>query len=81
MLIDWQKIVLNLRTAGVSQTAIAKRINMDATNVRRLGNGEKEEPTFSQGMKLLDLHEALCPEKHKIELLTKRERSRLLVAA
>ena len=81
MLIDWQQIVLNLRTAGVSQTAIAKRINMDATNVRRLGNGEKEEPTFSQGMKLLDLHEALCPEKHNLQSLQKRGCLRLRVAA
>ena len=81
MLIDWQQIVLNLRTAGVSQTAIAKRINMDATNVRRLGNGEKKEPTFSQGMKLLDLHEALCPEKHNLQSLQKRGCLRLRVAA
>ena len=81
MLIDWQQIVLNLRTAGVSQTAIAKRINMDATNVRRLGNGQKNEPTFSQGMKLLDLHEALCPEKHNLEQLKLQAKPRLRVAA
>lgn len=64
-MIDWQKVILNLRASGLSASATARRVKADAATVQRLARGEIKEPRFSQGLALLDLHLALCPEKHK----------------
>lgn len=69
MLIDWQKVVLNLRTAGCTTNAIIRRANMAGSTIRHLARGEIKEPRFSQGMKLLDMHSSFCPDKHSLNNL------------
>ncbi len=64
-MIDWQKLILNLRSAGLSTLMVSKRANMDAQTVTRFARGELKEPRFSQGLALLDLHLIACPEKHQ----------------
>jgi hypothetical protein len=64
MKIDWQKCVLNIRNEGLAAHRIAKKCGMDAVTAQRLARGEIKEPRFSQGLKLLDLHLGICPDKH-----------------
>jgi transposase-like protein len=70
MNLNWQTIVLNIRTAGVPVSAIARKIGMKPEAVRRCAAGDtKKEPGFSKGLALLDLHLNMCPDKHKLERL------------
>lgn len=68
-MIDWQRVVLNIRQQGLSVAAIARRVRMDADTLRHYARGEVREPRFSQGVELLNLHHALCPDKHTLENL------------
>ena len=74
--IDWQRLVLNLKSAGFSCEWIGRKIRMDPAQIRRLGNGVKKEPTFSQGLELLNVHADLCPDKHSIEALQMDKKQR-----
>jgi transposase-like protein len=70
MNLNWQTIVLNIRTAGVPVSAIARKIGMEPEALRRCATGEaKKEPRFSEGLALLDLHLSICPDKHHLERL------------
>jgi hypothetical protein len=70
--LDWQRIALNIRRAGVSPTAQAKRIGMDPSTVLRYSRGELTlPPRFDRALDWLDLHAQLCPDKHKLEALRK----------
>lgn len=69
MRIDWQRIVLNLRQAGCSVSEIHRRAHMDERTVQRFARGELQEPRWSQGIALLDLHHRWCPERHKVDAL------------
>lgn len=66
MIIDWQRVVLNLKHAGFSCAWISRKISLDAGYVQRLANGTGSEPRFSDG---LNLHHDLCEEKHTPEYL------------
>ena len=70
MRLDWQRVVLNLRQQGLSAEAIARKVGMDADTLRHLARGETREPRFSKGCELLNLHERLCPDEHRLERLT-----------
>ena len=69
--IDWQRVVLNLKSAGISYTMTARKVGMAPETLSHYARGECEEPKFSKGIALLDLHLAVCPEKHKLEDLKK----------
>lgn len=62
-MIDWQKVVLNLRRHGSLET-IARRVGSDGRHLRRLARGEVEQPRFNTGVRLLDLHLDLCGDRH-----------------
>lgn len=64
MVIDWQQVVLNLRKAGLPCSAVARRIGRDPCVIQRLARGEKNEPLWSVGMALLDLHLDFCRDAH-----------------
>ena len=64
MNINWQTCFLNIRAAGISTRALSKRIHMDPTTVQHFYRGELREPKFSQGLAALDMHLAVCPDKH-----------------
>jgi hypothetical protein len=68
--IDWQKVALNIRSV-VSLSAAARRAKIDASTLRKLARGEVAEPKFSSGIALLDLHYALCPDRHDLTNLRK----------
>lgn len=80
MTLNWNRIMLNLRAAGLSMAAISRRIGMDQATCQRLARGEIREPKFSHGIAILDLHLALCPERHNIEKLRLVEWPKLRVA-
>jgi hypothetical protein len=65
--ISWQRLMLNLRSAGLSAAAVGRRCSMDPQTAGRLARGDIREPRFAAGLALLDLHHALCPEQHRLE--------------
>lgn len=67
--INWQRVVLNIKAAGVSYQAAGRRVRMAPETIGHLARGEVNEPRFSQGVALLNLHHALCPDKHSVEAL------------
>jgi hypothetical protein len=69
--LDWSFIVTNLRGSGMSARGIAKRCQMEAQTVSRLQAGVQSEPRWTQGLQLLNLHYALCPEKHDLKQLAR----------
>ena len=69
--IDWQVVTLNLRAAGCPLAKIKAGAGMDDRTIHRLQRGEIEEPRFSQGIRLLDLHQKWCPERHALDKITK----------
>lgn len=64
MIVNWSAVVTNLRGAGMSARGIARRCGFEPQTISRLESATQKEPRFTQGLKLLDLHYALCPEKH-----------------
>jgi hypothetical protein len=67
--IRWSAVVTNLRAAGMTQKAIARRCGMEPQTVSRLENEAAFDPRFTQALALLDLHVTPCPEKHRMEEL------------
>ena len=67
-MIDWQRVVLNLRSAGLSATAVARRVGSTPESVLHLARGEVADPRWSTGLKLLTLHHKICPEQHAREV-------------
>lgn len=68
--IDWQQVVLNLRSAGLPCASQDKRIGRTAGYTQRIAAGAVKRVWFEEGVVLLDLHHALCPEKHSLEALS-----------
>lgn len=69
MNLDWQRIVLNIRQAGMPVRSISRKVGMAPDTLGHYVRGECREPPFSKGLALLDLHHALCPEKHRLDQL------------
>ena len=63
MQIDWQQVILNLKSSGVSYREISKKIGVDAQAIGHLVRDEVYEPKFSKGLALLNLHYDVCPER------------------
>jgi hypothetical protein len=68
MQIDWQKVCLNLRRHR-SLWRIAREIGADGDHLNRLARGEVQQPRFNTGIKLLDLHEKYCRDRHSLEYI------------
>lgn len=69
--IDWQKVCLNIRSAGVPLSRAAKLCGSDWQHLNRLARGEVENPRWPTAIALLDLHYDICNEKHTMENLKK----------
>lgn len=69
MILNWQKIVLNMNAAGLSYAKISAKAGVDAQRIGHLARAEQYEPRFSEGLALLDLHVKFCPEKHTLKEL------------
>ena len=60
MNINWQRATMNIRQSGMSLQAASKRIGANKNALAQLARGEINEPKFSQGIAILDLHVDLC---------------------
>ena len=70
MKIDFQKVILNLRNAGMTYEAISKKCNIDAQNIGHYARSEAYEPKLSKAIALLDLHYDKCPQRHNMRELS-----------
>lgn len=62
--VDWQRLALDLRGAGLPLVLAAKAIGAHPGFVAQLARGEVAEPKFSDGLALLNLHVDRCgPER------------------
>lgn len=68
-MINWQTVTLNLRRHYGPLTKVAKKVGSDERHLRRLARGEVEQPRFNTGVKLLDLHSDVCPDRHNLREL------------
>jgi hypothetical protein len=66
-MINWQQVVLNLRSACGSLQAVHEQTGVDWAHLGRLARAEVNEPRFNSGVKLLDLHEKHCRALHTLE--------------
>ena len=80
MNIDWQRVVLNIRRAGLSCAQQDRRIGRRGGYTQRIANGEVKRVWFEEGVVLLDLHHDLCPERHHREALSADTITRLFIA-
>lgn len=62
--IDWKMLVLNLRAHYKPMAQIAKEIGVNQSVIQHIARGECEDPKFSLGLILLNMHLKHCPEKH-----------------
>lgn len=69
-MIDWHTICKNLRRRGLSLAQAATLAGIPATHIQGIWTGKAEEPVFSAGVKLLDLHLDMFPELHHTILET-----------
>lgn len=54
--VDWQKLALDLRMVRYPLTQAAKEVGAHPDYLRQLARGEIQEPKFTQGVALLNLH-------------------------
>lgn len=78
VLIDWQRVCLNLRRHYAPLARIADEIGCDESTLQRLARGETAESKWSICTQLLDLHLDKCPALHRPELILSPEQGRLL---
>lgn len=62
--VDWQRVVLDLRGAGMPAATVASHVGSSARHVQRLARGEVSEPRIRTALRLLDLHADRCPQQH-----------------
>ncbi|MEY2681171.1 MAG: hypothetical protein RL661_1402 [Pseudomonadota bacterium] len=63
-MIDWRQLIENLQWVGLGVTKAAGMAGVPACHLSDIVRGKAEEPPFSTGLKLLDLHLDACPGKH-----------------
>ncbi len=63
-MIDWSRLIMNLRGAGLSTYAIARRAKCSPSNVSMLACAHTREPGPELTVRLIDLHFDACPEQH-----------------
>lgn len=68
MSLDWQKIALNLRSAGVSSKFLMSKTGISDKTFSNWRRGTVQEPRFSRGLELLKLHAQFCPKEHREEI-------------
>lgn len=69
-MINWQRVFLNLRSAGVPVTRAAKQVGMSWRAATRYARGESmRDPLMLHAVRLLDLHLDTCPQLHRAEII------------
>ena len=69
--VDWQRVMLNIRSCGVPLAQLRKYTKMDDRQIQRIARGEIREPRFAQGVAILSIHKVLCPRQHAEEVYEK----------
>ena len=70
-MIDWSKLILNLRAFGLSDSKISAHTGIGRAAISHYIAGSVNEPTFTKGYKLLELHHRCCPDLHELEVYGK----------
>lgn len=65
-MIDWQRVMWNLRRECGPLTKVARLANADPQHLQRLARGEVYEPRFSLALRLLDLHLDYVPDHNNL---------------
>ena len=63
-MIDWHRLVLNLRGAGLTYTQIARASGVGRGTIANLATHRQRTVTFEDGLRLLDCHYDRCPAHH-----------------
>ena len=62
--VDWQRCALDIRQAGVPLREASRKIGRHIDWLNHIARGEIKEPTFTDGLALLNFHNDCCgPEK------------------
>ena len=69
--VDWQRVMLNIRSCGVPLAQLRKFTKMDDRTLQRIARGEVREPKFAQGVAILAIHQRLCPKLHAEDVYDK----------
>ena len=56
---NWREIIMEINKMGLSSAQIAERIGSASTTINGLKNEHWDEPRYSLGIKLVDLHRRL----------------------
>lgn len=67
--IDWQRVALNLRSAGLSLAKASARCNREHSWLGHIARGEVTKVEFHNGLDLLDLHLKTCGEAAHKQLI------------
>lgn len=57
---DWNKIISDIKSSGLTQEQIADAIGVSVGTLSELYNGKVTEPKWSRGDALLQLHQDRC---------------------
>jgi hypothetical protein len=63
-LIDWHRVTINLRANYAPLARVAREVGSDEKHMNRLARSEVNEPKFSVGVRLLDLHFDVMGDRH-----------------
>lgn len=62
----WSVIITNLIAGGMSVRGIAKRCGMEPQTLSRLHTELQNDPRWTQALALLNLHQMVCPDQHRL---------------
>lgn len=63
---DWQKIVIDLVSLGMTQAEIAEKIGVSQPTISDLKNGNIKEPLHSKGCALIGLHKRMLSRINRV---------------
>ena len=61
---NWQQIILNLYGKGYRYGTISKAVGAKYKHIGDLARGDVAQPRFDTGMKIIQLHNRVCKDKH-----------------
>lgn len=70
-MIPWHQLILNLRRFGLSDSKISRHTGIGRAAISHYIAGSVNEPTFTKGVRLLQLHKQCCPDAHAEEIYDK----------
>ncbi len=61
LVMNWPNVIQDLLNAGMTQTEIAEACDTGQSHVSGLLRGDRKNPNWPLGQRLLDLHAKRCP--------------------